>query len=544
MCETSWLVAITMSAGNDLPGLTRRAAIAAGAAATAFLTGHAQAQSRQADPVLQTDYGPVRGRTADGLQMFLGVRYGADTARTRFARPLPPDRWTDTISATAFGHASPQPGLEPDQSEDCLFLNVWTPGAGDGAARPIMVYVHGGGYATGSGASPLTDGAILAARHDVVVVTLNHRLNVFGYLYLEQLAAGFRPDGGNAGQWDLVLALQWIRAHARRLGGDRDRVMLFGQSGGGAKIATLMATPAAAGLFGAVATMSGQQVTASGPLNATRRAGALIDRLGISATSPADLLAVPASRLVEALAADDPVNPQMRVYFGPVLDQRMLPRHPFWPDAPPQSRHIPMVLGNVLNETRNLIGRSEPAAFSLDWDQLPGWLARHMRTDIDPRHVIATYQAAYPQITAPDLFFAATTAARSWRGQVEEADMRARQNAPTWVYRLDLPAVGDNSRYGAFHTLDIPHAFGTLASVESATGTGPDALQVSSALMGALAALARTGSPEHPAIPDWPQYRLDDRHTLLLDRTITIARDPRAVERELFATVPFIQWGS
>jgi para-nitrobenzyl esterase len=407
-----------------------------------------------------------------------------------------------------------------------------------------MVYIHGGGYATGSGSSPLTDGAVLAARHDVVVITVNHRLNAFGYLYLEQIAPGFRPDGGNAGQWDLVLALQWIAAHASRLGGDPRRVMLFGQSGGGAKIATLMATPAASGLFSAVATMSGQQVTASGPLNASRRANALMDRLGISATSPGDLITIPAPRIVEALAADDPVNPQMRIYFGPVLDQRMLTRHPFWPDAPAVSRHIPMLLGNVRDETRNLIGRSEPAAFNLGWDQLPSWLARHMRTDIDPRHVIATYRAAYPQITAPDLFFAATTAARSWRGQVEEADMRARQQAPTWVYRFDLPATGEDSRYGAFHTIDIAHAFGTLAAPESSTGTGPDAQRVSSALMGALAGLARSGSPQHRGLPPWPQYRLPDRQTLLLYRTIRVARDPRGVERELFGTVPFIQWGS
>ncbi len=530
------------------PAASRRETLIA-AASSALVAGGSWAGPARGspaleDPVLQTDHGPVRGLRASGLCVFRGVPYGADTARTRFARPLPPDRWTQVRPATVYGRASPQPGREPGQSEDCLVLNIWTPDLNPSARRPVMVYVHGGGYMTGSGTSPLTDGATLAARHDVVVVTINHRLNAFGYLYLEQLAPGFRPDGGNAGQWDLILALAWIRAHAHRLGGDPRRVMLFGQSGGGAKIATLMATPAADGLFSAAATMSGQQVTASGPLNATRRAEAYLTALGVDPARPQALLELPAAALVDALRTPDPVNPQMGLYFGPVLDQRLLPRHPFWPDAPPQSRAIPMILGNVRDETRSLIGRSEPAAFALTDEQLPGWLARHMRTDIDPALVISTYRAAYPQITAPDLFFAATTAARSWRGQVEQADARARQGAPTWVYRLDLPSPLEGGRYGAFHTLDIAHAFGTLGAEGSATGTDPGAQRVSDTLMGAFAALARTGRPTHRSLPAWPQYRLPDRQTLLLDRAITVASDPRGVERALFATVPFIQWGT
>ena len=178
------------------------------------------------------------------------------------------------VHADRFGPASPQRGDEPDQAEDCQRLNVWTPGA-DGGRRPVLVYAHGGAYATGSGSSPLTDGARLAARGDVVVVTLNHRLGPLGYAYLDRVAPGFRHTG-NLGQLDLIRALEWVRTHAARFGGDPDRVTVFGQSGGGAKIATLMATPAAAGLFHRVLTMSGQQVTASGPLNATRRAEASI----------------------------------------------------------------------------------------------------------------------------------------------------------------------------------------------------------------------------------------------------------------------------
>lgn len=519
-------------------GPTRRRALAGGLASFLIFD---QAWADAGQGVVMTRFGPVRGVKEGGLQIFKGLRYGQDTRLTRFARPQPPVPWQDVVDADTYGSACPQPGREPNQSEDCLFLNIWTPGLDPRAKRPVMVYIHGGAYHTGSGTSPLTDGSLLASQEDVVVVTLNHRLNLFGYLYLAQLMPDTYPDSGNAGQWDLVLALNWIKANIARFGGDPQRVMVFGQSGGGAKIASLMAAPAAAGLFHAVATMSGQQVTASGPLNATRRASTLLDALK---TSPQEVVNLPAQRLLEGLMAADPINPSQKLYMGPVLDQRHLTRHPFWPDAPAQSAHLPMILGNVADETRGLIGRSQPDAFDLTFEALPTWLAAHMRTDIAPAHVIATYQAAYPGISASDLFFKATTAARSWRGQVEEADARARQQAPTWVYRLDLKSPEDGGKWGAYHTIDIPHAFRTLAASGPMTGTGPDAQRVSQQLSSALVHLARTGSPATKHVPHWPRYDLPNRQTMILDATSRVERDPRGVERALFQTVPFIQWGS
>jgi para-nitrobenzyl esterase len=504
------------------------------------LSGHS-ASAQVSMPVVETTHGLIRGQNSLSVNIFKGVRYGANTAQTRFAKPKAPDLWQGVVDAFDYGPACPQAGNEPNQSEDCLFLNVWTPSLDARARLPVMVYIHGGAYNTGSGASPLTDGAQLAQEHNVVVVTLNHRLNAFGYLYLEQLLPGFRPDSGNAGQWDLILALEWLSNNCARFGGDPNKVMLFGQSGGGAKIATLMATPAAAGLFHAVATMSGQQVTASGPLNATKRARAYCDALRASVPG---LLELPIERLVDALSTADPVNSEQKVYFGPVVDQTMLIRHPFWPDAPVQSARIPMILGNMKSETRNLIGRSSPKAFSLSFDELPEWLARHMRTDITPQTVISTYQSAYPEISASDLFFAATTAARSWRGQVEEADARARLGAPTWVYRFDLRSPEDGGKWGAYHTLDIPFAFKNLQASGAMTGTGPAAHKVSHELAGALVALARTGRPQASGMPTWPRYSLAKRETMIFDGETRVENDPRGVERKLFATVPFIQWGT
>ena len=209
--------------------------------------------------------GKLRGVRDRGVHVFKGIPYGADTAPRRFRPALPPEPWRGVRDALQYGPACPQPGISEATSEDCLSLNVWTPGLRDGARRPVMVYIHGGEYSSGSGSSPLYDGTRLCERGDVVVVTVNHRLNAFGHLYLGRLAGPDFADSGNVGLLDLVLALQWVRDHAPEFGGDPDRVMVFGQSGGGAKIATLMAMPAARGLFQRAATMSGQQITASGP---------------------------------------------------------------------------------------------------------------------------------------------------------------------------------------------------------------------------------------------------------------------------------------
>ncbi|MBI1405143.1 MAG: carboxylesterase family protein [Caulobacter sp.] len=500
-------------------------------AGTAATTSAATA----ADPVVATTAGPVRGLNVEGLSVFKGVRYG--TPPTRFQPPRAPARWRDPAPALAFGPASIQRGNEPNQSEDCLFLNIWTPGL-DPAARPVMVYIHGGAYATGSGSSPLYDGAALARRGDVVVVTLNHRLGPLGYLYLNRLIPGCE-DSGNTGMLDLVLALRWVRDNIARFGGDPGRVMLFGQSGGGAKIATLMAMPAAAGLFHRAATMSGQQLTVSGPTNATRRARALLDALK---AEPGDLAALPAIRILEAAATVDPVIGSGGLYFGPVLDERSLTRHPFYPDAPPLGAAAPMMIGNTHDETRGFF--RDPAMYALTWDELPGKLIPNLRVDIDPLLVIRRYRELYPDYSPSDVFFAATTAARSWRAAIVEAELRAAQGAPAFVYQLDWGSPLDGGKWGAPHTFDIPLVFGNLGAEGSITGTGPDARALSDRMMDSFIAFARHGDPNHPGLPRWEPYGLDRRQTMVWDVTPRQVDDPRGDERRLFEKVPFIQQGT
>lgn len=508
-------------------------------------------------PVVRTLAGRVRGQTlANGIHAFRGIRYGADTRPRRFMAPLPPTPWKDIADASAYGPASPQTSREPNQAEDCLFLNVWTPGLGDGGGdggkRPVMVYIHGGAYANGSGSAPLYDGTRLARRGDMVVVTLNHRLNLFGYLYLARLAGRDDPrfaDSGNAGQLDLILALTWVRDNIAAFGGDPGNVMLFGQSGGGAKIATLMAMPAARGLFHKVATMSGQQVTAGGPRNATARAKAVLEKIGLSADRAGAEAArsLPVAALLAGMKATDPVAGSGGVYAGPVVDDRNLPRHPFFPDAPPLSADIPMIIGNTHDETRNLIGGGDSSTFDLTWEALPEKLFPAMRVDIAPETVIAEYRRLYPDYSPSDVFFAATTAGRSWRGAVEELEARAKQPAgaaPTWAYQLDWRSPLDGGKWRAPHMLDIPLVFDNIAQPDSLSGDGPAAQAMADRLSDAFIALARRGDPNHAGLPRWEPYGLDRRQTLLLDEECRLADDPRGAERRLFARVPFIQFGS
>ncbi len=440
------------------------------------------------------------------------IRYG------RADRFLPPTR-ADAIEQQAgtFGPSCPQPGdrYRP-QSEDCLFLNVWATPSGRGAARPVMVYIHGGAYSNGSVAYPLNNGATLAERGDVVVVTVNHRLNAFGYLSLGRIDPRF-PDSGNVGQLDLILALQWVQRNIAALGGDPGNVTLFGQSGGGAKIATLMAMPAARGLFHKAITMSGQQVTASGPLNAEKRARAYLAKLGM------DPVTAPVEALVAALDTVDPVLGG-GVYFGPVLDGRSLPRHPFYPDAAPQSLGIPMMMGNCVAETRAFFPPDHLKLRGLDWSNLARRMGPELRIDIDPDMVVRTYRGWFPDLSPARIFIKATTAGRSWRGQVIEAEERARAGAPAFVYQLDFE--------DAKHTDDIGLSFGTSPDMT------PARQAMSDRVMDAFVRFARTGSP------GWPRYTLAGRETMVFDRVSRVERNPRGRERDLFAQVPYIQPGT
>jgi para-nitrobenzyl esterase len=348
-----------------------------------------------------------------------------------------------------------------------------------------------------------------------------------------------------------------VRDNIANFGGDPGCVTLFGQSGGGAKIATLMAMPAAAGLFHRAATMSGQQVTASGPLNATRRTTAYLDALGLTQSRAREIASLPAARLVEALAPTDPVLGFGSIYFGPVLDERHLTRHPFYPDAAPQSLAIPMMIGNTHDETRGFVG-ADRSVFSLTWDEVPARLASAMRVDILPEHVVRTYRELYPHYSPSDVYFAASTAARSWRGALIELEARAQAGAPAFAYQLKWFAPVEGGIFRAAHTLDIPLVFGNLEASPYIGERTDEAEIMSRAMMDAFVRFARTGDP------GWQPYNIPGRATMIMDVLIGFPRprpppeptpaeyidashlenDPRRAERELFAKVPYVQPGT
>lgn len=495
-----------------------------------------------AGSIIDTASGKWRGRAEGGVHLFKGIRYGADTSGRRFLPPIAPAPWTGVRDAMAFGPVAPQPGLrDRAQSEDCLHLNVWTPGLRDNARRPVMVWFHGGAFSSGTSNDIETDGARLSRTGNVVVVTVNHRLNAFGYLFLDATGGTDLADAGNVGQLDLILALEWVRDHAAEIGGDSRNVTIFGHSGGGAKAATLMAMPRARGLFHRVATHSGQQITASRPETAMRHAEALLAALGLDRSTADALRTLPMEQLIKVS--------RVPPYLGPVKDGRSLPRDPFDPDAPPQSAGIPMILGNTKDETRTLIGRGDPSLFSLTWDTLRAKLEANspFMGTLDRGEVIARYREWHPEYSPADVFFAATTDSRSWRGQVIEADRRAAQPrgaAPTWVFQFDWPTPIDGGQWGAHHGLDVPFIFNNAAITPHIVGTGADALALADTMSRSWIAFARTGHPQVAGLPSWPAFDLAKRATMVFDRETRVVNDPRGRERRLFGQVPYVQPGT
>jgi para-nitrobenzyl esterase len=505
-------------------------------------TQYFSASAMDSAPIATTTAGVIRGYTDNGICAFRGIPYGDNTATRRFLPPVPPKPWNEVRDAMSFGEIAPQltrQHAHGRESEDCLNLNVYTPALRDKQKRPVMVWIHGGAYSNGTSNENLVDGVRLCKRGNVVVVGLNHRLNVFGYLYLAEIGGKEYSESGNAGMLDLVLALQWVRDNIAEFGGDPNNVTIFGQSGGGAKCATLSAMPLARGLFHRIITESGQQVTGRTKKHATETTLQVLKNLHVPPDRIGELDTIPIGRLIEASRG---------MYFGPVTDGNILPRDPFDPDASSLSKNIPMMMGNTHDETAGLIGGGDTTTYSLTWDLLPAKLTQHVKQflgNLTPEDIIARYRQWYPQYSPSDAFFAITTAARSWRGLIIESERRAEQGgAPTYIYQFDWKSPVQGGRLRAAHTMEIPFVFDNVAYAGDLVGAGAEQQKMADMLSEVWIAFARTGNPNFPTIPIWTPFTLNDRSTMIFDVLPRMEHDPRGLERKLFAPIKYIQPGT
>ena len=498
-----------------------------------------------APSIATTTAGKIRGIVRDSVHVFKGVRYGADTAATRFGPPRAPEPWSDVKDALEYGNSSPQgvggdggglfaswrPSPPLPISEDCLFLNVWTPGLRDGRKRPIMVWLHGGGFVTGSGSSNAYDGTRLANRGDVVVITINHRLNAFGYLYLGGHGEDF-ADSGNAGTLDIILALEWVRDNAAELGGDAGNVMVFGESGGGAKVSVLLAMDRAKGLFHRAVVQSGPWLRATPAQQASEAANAVIEQLGLTRSTLDEIRKLPMQRLLSAWQKAAPAS--RGVADGPVLDGRSLAQHPFDPGAPAQGRDVPMMIGTCSTETSMLIGAARPELFDLTWDGLREALAPQL-AGLDAASTLAEYRRLHPDYSPAEAYFRITTDRGFYRSSMLQADRKAAQGgAPVYFYILEWPTPVHAGKWLTPHALDIGFVFDNVARSEAMSGVGPDQQRLADMMSESWLAFARSGDPNHAKLPAWPSYDSRARATMIFDVEPRVVNDPRGVERALF----------
>jgi para-nitrobenzyl esterase len=493
----------------------------------------------------ETAYGRIRGTDVDGIKVFKGIPYGASTAgRNRFMPPAAPAEWPGVRDAVAYGPSAPQrePGAAgsasplavaaaglPAESEDCLVLNIWTPALGDGRKRPVMFWCHGGGFATGSGSSPVTEGTNLARRGDVVVVTINHRLNVLGFAALEDAGGPEFAGSGDAGMLDIVFALEWVRDNIARFGGDPGNVMIFGQSGGGRKVATLLAMPSAKGLFHRAVIESGATLKLVEREQGARAAHELMSTLGIAKGQVRELQKLPLDKVMSAyFQVVRRMNvDQMTQGFSPLVDGKFVPQHPFHPVASSVSADVPLMLGSTRTE---LTSSARPEDFNLSdtemRNRIRGLLGAH--TD----EAIRVYQNANSGASASDLYFLMASDHRYSGPVMKIAERRAALGrGPVYLYyfRWETPAEG--GRLKSPHTIEIPFAFDNIKAATRLTGGGPEAVALADKVSDAWIAFARTGDPNTPKLPRWTAFNATDRPTMVIDNESKLVNDPIREQR-------------
>lgn len=513
-------------------GMAAAAALLVAVAGTLGGTIRAQNATAVSAPEVTTKAGRLRGiaPAADGAVLFKGIHYGESTAGS--GRFMPPKRvaaWDGVKDATRFGDVCPQggdagrrsnEGATPlGMSEDCLVLNVWTP-APDAGRRPVMVWFHGRGFYAGAASEPAYNAARLSRRGDLVIVTVNHRLNVFGYLYLAKAGGDRFKTSGNAGVQDMQLALEWVRDNIAAFGGDPANVTIFGESGGGAKVSTLLGIPSAHGLFRRAIIESGARLGGQSLAQATRNTETVMKTLAVSTAD--QLQTLPVATLLAAVTTSD--EGRTTPDFGPVTDGAYLPVDMFEPAAAATARGVPVIVGTNRDEFARYATTHPKFGKPFSEDDLRADLAPDFK-DPGVDALIAAYRESRPGATPWDLMIGI----RSNRFHVSAVRLAEAQSkvAPTYQYSFDFAA----GALGPAHATEIPFVFSNATASANAR---PGAKAVEDAMSDAWIAFAKTGNPNHPGMPHWPTYDTTARAVMVFNTTTAVVNDPRPSERKVW----------
>ncbi len=492
-----------------------------------------------------TAFGRIRGFMDAGVNVFRGVPYGASTAgANRFLPARDPEPWTDIRDTIEYGESAAQvQGGRSVGSEDCLVLNVFTPAVGDNRRRPVMVWLHGGGFSTLSGSSPMYDGVNLCNRGDVVVVSLNHRLNVFGFLHLGDLLDEPYAQSGNVGMLDTVHALHWIRDNIAEFGGDSNNITIFGESGGGRKVSTLLAMPAAQSYFHKAIIQSGPGMTLQPRDRATEMSLALFRELSLRPDQIDVLQTLPMNTILSAytvvegnLDGDSRFRGVSEQHgFVPTVGIESLPAFAFNPVATEISAHVPILIGSNKHEYAYFGGRDPVVQQgNLTEEQLRSRVEAIAGNATD--RVLDVYRRNYPD-TSPSWRWVLLTSDRTYRfDSITIAQRKAAANkAPAYMYFFEWETPHNDMK--AHHALEISFVFDNTTKVPAMSGGGPAAAALADKMSDAWIAFARTGNPNTNKLPYWPSYDTTSRNTMVFNNESRIISDPDAEVRQLWSTL-------
>lgn len=545
--------------------------IGAGAAGLAIAGKGAPAAAAGTDddgPVLQvgdniavadTEYGKVRGYELRGVNYFLGIPYGADTSgANRFMPPKAPEPWDDIYPALFWGNSAPQ-NMEGryankifafrdhwnyyDVNEDCLQLNVFTPALGDSGKRPVLVWLHGGGFTNGNGIEQ--DGYLgenLARVGDVVFCSVNHRLGPLGFCNLAGAAGEQFAASGNVGMLDIVAALEWVRDNIEKFGGDPDNVTIMGQSGGGAKVATLAAMPAAKGLFHKAVVLSGAMLRMGEKQESEKLGAYVLEEAGLTAATTGELQEMPwqkyygiaTSALQKLRTERGGTGGGLRRGFNPVVDGHVLPQDPFYPEAAPTAADVPMMICSTFHEI-------SPASFipggaNVTFDEVVQQVRE--RAGFSPGYgdraeaVVSAYRKSFPDSDPAEIWALVSSTRQS---TVALADAKSRQPAPVYVAWFGWQPPLFDGRMGAFHCLDICFWFNNTDLMLSHTGGGARPRKLAEKMAGSLLRFMKNGDPNGGGLPDWPKYTPANGETMVLNDVSGVRNDP---DREARKSLP------